>query len=81
MFEPSEDDDQGFGRENMNQEFERLRIFRPRLLVAGPPGMGHGYLAAAILHHLEGVHVQNFDLPSLLSDGRVSPVPPKPQDA
>jgi ATPase family AAA domain-containing protein 2 len=73
MFEVSEDDDQGFGRENMNQEFERLRIFRPRLLIGGAPGMGHGYITGAVLHHLEGVHVQNFDLPSLLADGRVSP--------
>ena len=72
MFEPYDDADHGFGRENMQQDFERARVFRPRLLITGLPGMGQGYLSSAILHHLEGVHVQNFDLPILLSDGRVS---------
>ncbi|KAL2264094.1 hypothetical protein VTK26DRAFT_2296 [Humicola hyalothermophila] len=69
MYEPFEDADHGFGRERMNQEFERCRIFRPRLLVSGDPGMGQDYLATAILHHLEGVHVQTLDLASLLGDG------------
>lgn len=72
MYEPYHDADHGFGREAMHQEFERSRIFRPRLLLSGAPGMGQGYLASAILHHLEGVHVQNFDLATLLGDGRVS---------
>jgi len=75
MFELPDDADQGFGRETMNQEFERSRIFRPRLLLTSIPGMGLGYLCSAILHHLEGVHVQNFDLPTLLGDGRVSRPP------
>ncbi|KAJ4292277.1 TAT-binding protein-like protein 7, AAA ATPase [Collariella sp. IMI 366227] len=70
MYEPYEDVDHGFGREAMHQEFERSRIFRPRLLVTGVPGMGQNYLAAAILHHLEGVHVQTMDLATLLGDGR-----------
>jgi SpoVK/Ycf46/Vps4 family AAA+-type ATPase len=73
MYEQPEDSDHGFGREQMNQEFERSRIFRPRLLIAGKPGMGQSYLASAVLHHLEGVHVQNFDLATLLGDGRVRP--------
>lgn len=30
--------------------------------------MGQQYLAGAILSHFEGVHVQSFDLPTLLSD-------------
>ncbi|AEO69440.1 uncharacterized protein THITE_2119849 [Thermothielavioides terrestris NRRL 8126] len=70
MYEPFEDADHGFGREAMHQEFERCRIFRPRLLIAGVPGMGQNYLASAILHHLEGVHVQTLDLGTLLGDGR-----------
>ncbi|PFH59446.1 hypothetical protein XA68_12301 [Ophiocordyceps unilateralis] len=70
MYEPFDDADQGFGREMMHQEFERSRVFRPRFLIYGMPGMGQGYVSSAILHHLEGVHVQNFDLPSLLADGR-----------
>ena len=72
MYEQFDDADHGFGREAMQQEFERSRIFRPRFLVYGVHGMGQGYISAAVLHHLEGVHVQNFDLPSLLGDGRVS---------
>jgi DNA polymerase III delta prime subunit len=72
MYEPFEDADHGFGREAMHQEFERSRIYRPRLLIAGTPGMGQNYLAAAILHYLEGVHVQTMDLATLLGDGRVS---------
>ncbi|CAK7263637.1 TAT-binding protein-like protein 7, AAA ATPase [Sporothrix epigloea] len=70
MFEPFQDADHGFGRENMTQEFERSRTFRPRLLLTGTGGMGQSYLAAAILHHFEGVHIQSFDLPILLGDGR-----------
>ncbi|KAJ2971415.1 hypothetical protein NQ176_g7700 [Zarea fungicola] len=70
MFEPYGDDDHGFRREALDQEFQRTRIFRPRLLIHGGPGMGQNYIAAGVLHYLEGVHVQNFDLPSLLGDGR-----------
>lgn len=72
MYEQPEDADHGFGREQMSTEFERSRIFRPRLLITGKPGMGQTYLAAAMLNHLEGVHVQNFDIATLLGDGRVS---------
>lgn len=72
MYEQFNDEDHGFGREAMHQEFERSRVFRPRFIVYGEHGMGQGYLASSILHYLEGVHVQNFDLPSLLADGRVS---------
>jgi SpoVK/Ycf46/Vps4 family AAA+-type ATPase len=72
MFEQFDDADHGFGREALHQEFERSRVFRPRFIMYGVHGMGQGYLASAILHHFEGVHVQNFDLPSLLGDGRVS---------
>ena len=72
MYEQFNDEDHGFGREAMHQEFERARVFRPRFIIYGEHGMGQGYLASSILHYLEGVHVQNFDLPSLLADGRVS---------
>ena len=47
---------------------ETLRIYRPRIVVHGPTGMGQGYVAAAILHHLEGYHVQSLDLGSLMND-------------
>lgn len=72
MFEQYDDDDHGFGREALQEEFERSRVFRPRLMIHGVAGMGQGYIASALLHYLEGVHVQNFDLPSILADGRVS---------
>ena len=35
--------------------------------------MGQQYLAAALLNHFEGLHVQAFDLPTLLSDSGRSP--------
>lgn len=72
MYEQFDDEDHGFGREAMQQEFERSRVFRPRFIIYGAGGMGHSYIASAILHYFEGVHVQNFDLPSILADGRVS---------
>jgi SpoVK/Ycf46/Vps4 family AAA+-type ATPase len=69
--EPS--DGEGFSRELLLQEFDRSRVFRPRLLLRGPHGMGQQYLAAALLHVFEGLHVQAFDLPTLLSDSTRSP--------
>jgi ATPase family AAA domain-containing protein 2 len=72
MFEPLDDDDHGFGREQMLQEFDRARVFRPRLLLGAQEGMGQEYLASALLHQLEGVHIQNLDLANLMGDGRVS---------
>lgn len=62
-----------FRREQMQQEFETSRVFRPRLLIRGSLGMGQQYLAGAVLHHFEGLHVQSFDLPTLLSDSTRSP--------
>ncbi|KIX01800.1 uncharacterized protein Z518_09527 [Rhinocladiella mackenziei CBS 650.93] len=66
-------DGHSFGREKMQQAFETIRIFRPRLLIHGKVGMGQQYLAGALLHHFEGLHVQAFDLPTLLSDTTSSP--------
>lgn len=71
-FEDAESD-KGMEAERMQQEFERSRVFRPRLLIKGIPGMGQQYLAGAILNHFEGLHVQAFDLPTLLSDSGRSP--------
>ncbi|KAI1097966.1 AAA-domain-containing protein [Jackrogersella minutella] len=68
MFEPYDDADFGFSREALNEEFHRFRVYRPRLLICGSPGMGQVYISAAILHYLEGVHVQNFDLPNILGE-------------
>ncbi|KAF8328535.1 uncharacterized protein EI90DRAFT_3064502 [Cantharellus anzutake] len=63
-----DDDDGGLTRELRLQAMESLRVYRPRLLVHGAPGMGQSYLGPAALHHLEGFHVQSLDLGSLLSD-------------
>lgn len=73
MYEQYDDEDLGFAREQMQQDFERSRVFRPRLLICGEPGMGQQYLGGAILNHFEGLHVQSFDLPTIYSDSaRVS---------
>jgi len=45
-----------------------MRTFCPRVLVHGPNGMGQKYLGAAVLHHLEGFHVQTLDLGTLMGD-------------
>jgi len=59
--------------DNMTLAMETLRIYRPRIVVHGPVGMGQNYIGTATLHHLEGYHVQNLDLGTLLSDStRVS---------
>lgn len=73
MYEQYEDEDHGFGREKMLQDFEKSRVFRPRLLIEGEPGMGQSYLGAAILNYFEGLHVQSFDLATLYSDPNRSP--------
>ncbi|POS83356.1 hypothetical protein EPUL_005780 [Erysiphe pulchra] len=73
MYEQYEDEDHGFGREKMLQDFEKSRVFRPRLLIEGEPGMGQAYLGGAILNHFEGLHVQSFDLATLYSDSNRSP--------
>ncbi|KAJ2985440.1 hypothetical protein NUW58_g5527 [Xylaria curta] len=70
MYEPYKDKDFGFSREQLYQEFDNSRVFRPRLLVYGVQGMGQSYISAAILHYFEGVHVQNFDLPTIIGDSR-----------
>ncbi|GAA5899592.1 uncharacterized protein JCM6883_005268 [Sporobolomyces salmoneus] len=62
------DDGGGFEKEKMLQAFETLRVFRPRLLILGEPGSGQGFVGSAILHHLEGFHVQTLDLATLVSD-------------
>ena len=67
------EDELGFERENMQRQFEAARIFRPRLLIQGLPGMGQQYLGAALLSKFEGLHVQNFDMATLMKDSsRVS---------
>ena len=67
------EDEYGFEKETLQRHFESSRIFRPRLLIRGIQGMGQQYLGAALLSKLEGLHVQSFDLATLMRDsGRVS---------
>lgn len=68
MYEDDPDPARGFEREKMMTHFESARVFRPRLLVGGSPGLGQQYLSAALLHHWEGYHVQSFDIATLFSD-------------
>lgn len=65
--------DNGFGREMMLQTFESLRIFRPRLIVYGAEGMGQSFVGGALLHHLEGYHVQSLDVGALMGDSARTP--------
>ncbi|EGG12523.1 uncharacterized protein MELLADRAFT_88891 [Melampsora larici-populina 98AG31] len=71
--EYEEDAGGGFEREKMIQSFETLRVFRPRMIISGPQGCGQSYIGSAILHHLEGYHVQTLDLANLISDSTISP--------
>ncbi|KAF2867885.1 ATPase family AAA domain-containing protein 2 [Massariosphaeria phaeospora] len=67
------EDEKGFEREMTLREFESGRIFRPRLLITGLQGMGQQYLGAALLNKIEGLHVQSFDLPTILEDSTRTP--------
>ncbi|EME48545.1 hypothetical protein DOTSEDRAFT_76153 [Dothistroma septosporum NZE10] len=67
------DDELGFEKETMHRDFEASRVFRPRLLIKGQIGMGQQYLGAALLTKFEGLHVQNFDMATLMKDSSRSP--------
>ncbi|KAF2788565.1 AAA-domain-containing protein [Melanomma pulvis-pyrius CBS 109.77] len=67
------EDEKGFQRDATLRSFESGRIFRPRLLITGLQGMGQQYLGAALLNKIEGLHVQSFDLPTILEDSTRSP--------
>lgn len=60
-------------RELLQQSFERTRVYRPRLLVHGEPGMGQAAVAAALLHRLEGYAVQTLSLATLLGSTTETP--------
>ncbi|KAL9061579.1 MAG: hypothetical protein Q9162_000111 [Coniocarpon cinnabarinum] len=63
----------GFDREMMQQNFDKSRVYRPRLLIKGARGMGQQYLGGAILHKYERLHVQSFDLATLFNDATRTP--------
>lgn len=60
-------------RELLQQSFERTRVYRPRLLVHGEPGMGQAAVATALLHRLEGYAVQTLSLATLLGSTTETP--------
>jgi ATPase family AAA domain-containing protein 2 len=43
------------------------------MLICGDQGLGQNYICSAILHHLEGFHVQTLDLGTLVSDSTRTP--------
>ncbi|TFK28597.1 AAA-domain-containing protein [Coprinopsis marcescibilis] len=67
-FEEVGGEDGALEREMLSQSMQTLRIYRPRVVIHGPVGMGQGYIGAAALHHLEGYHIQSLELGSLMSD-------------
>ncbi|KAG5642143.1 hypothetical protein DXG03_003573 [Asterophora parasitica] len=68
MFEDDDGEDGALEREMLMQSMQTLRIYRPRVVVHGPVGMGQNYVGAAALHHLEGYHIQTLELGTLMSD-------------
>ncbi|KAG4303974.1 hypothetical protein PORY_002627 [Pneumocystis oryctolagi] len=71
IYEPLEEN--SFEYEKFIERFQMSRVFRPRLLIHGKPGMGQQYIGAAILYHFEGIYVQSFDLASLMGDPTKTP--------
>ncbi|KIW02667.1 uncharacterized protein PV09_06104 [Verruconis gallopava] len=67
------DDEKGFERETLQREIDRARVFRPRMLIRGLRGMGQHELSSALLHKLEGLFVQPFDMATLMEDSSRSP--------
>ncbi|KAJ7499727.1 AAA-domain-containing protein [Mycena latifolia] len=60
-------------REMTMQAMASMRVYRPRVVLHGPAGMGQTFVGAAALHHLEGYHVQSLELGALLSDSTRTP--------
>lgn len=70
--EGADTEDGGFDKEMTLQSFAQLRVYRPRLILHGKRGMGQLYTGSALLHHLEGYHVQSLDVASLMGDSTTS---------
>ncbi|KAG6910179.1 hypothetical protein DXG01_012628 [Tephrocybe rancida] len=68
MFEDDDGEEGALEREMFMQSMQTLRVYRPRVVIHGPIGMGQGYVGAAALHHLEGYHIQTLELGTLMSD-------------
>ncbi|KAF8939289.1 hypothetical protein BGZ58_010186 [Dissophora ornata] len=68
----NEDDDASFQAMGY-RSFEKLKTFRPRMIITGHRGMGQRYIGPALLHYLEGCTVQQFDLAALMSESSRTP--------
>ncbi|KAG6840868.1 hypothetical protein C0991_003588 [Blastosporella zonata] len=68
MFEDDDGEEGALEREMLMQTMQTLRVYRPRVVIHGPVGMGQAYVGAAALHHLEGYHIQTLELGTLMSD-------------
>ncbi|KAI6155960.1 AAA-domain-containing protein [Pisolithus tinctorius] len=66
-------EDGALEREMIMQAMETMRVFRPRVIIHGPAGMGQAHIGAAALYHLEGCHVQTLDLGTLMGDSTRTP--------
>ncbi|KAG0100382.1 ATPase AAA domain-containing protein 2B [Podila epicladia] len=68
------DDDEDAAFQAMGyRSFEKLKTFRPRMIITGSRGMGQRYVGPALLHYLEGCTVQQFDLAALMSESSRTP--------
>ncbi|KAJ2934730.1 hypothetical protein H1R20_g2371, partial [Candolleomyces eurysporus] len=67
-FEDEGGEEGALEREMLSRSMQTLRVYRPRVIIHGPVGMGQGYIGAAALHHLEGYHIQSLELGTLMSD-------------
>ncbi|KAL3233390.1 ATPase histone chaperone YTA7 [Nakaseomyces bracarensis] len=67
-FVVSNDDNDGFDKQELITSLDTSRICKPRLLITGPVGAGQEYIGGAILNTLEKFNVQRLDVPSLVSD-------------
>ncbi|ODV92968.1 hypothetical protein CANCADRAFT_95567 [Tortispora caseinolytica NRRL Y-17796] len=54
------------------QSLQKMRTYRPRLMVLGDQGNGQEYLLSAILARLDGVFIQSFDIDALQSDSNTT---------
>lgn len=63
----------GVSRHSLFKQIHGLRVYRPRLLISGRPGMGQEYIGPAVLNLLEGFQVQSLDLSTLFGDSGRTP--------
>ncbi|KAG0338514.1 ATPase AAA domain-containing protein 2B [Podila humilis] len=68
----AEDEDASFQAMGY-RSFEKLKTFRPRMIISGSRGMGQRYIGPALLHYLEGCTIQQFDLAALMTESSRTP--------